>query len=134
MSDTFQIQINLDSFNAKMGAMAAAAGSAAARRALTSGAMIILNDAKRDAPWKSGTLKRSLHIEPDPDHRGGVAVLIGTNVPYAARLEFGFVGADSLGRIYNQAARPYLRPAMDNNREAVVQEVGRALVILLEAA
>lgn len=30
---------------------------------------------------------------------------------YAARIEFGFVGADSLGRVYNQAGRYYVTTA-----------------------
>jgi len=37
---------------------------------------------------------------------------VGTDVPYAARLEFGFFGADRRGRNFNQAARPFLRPAL----------------------
>jgi len=39
------------------------------------------------------------------------AVVVGTNLVYARRVEFGFVGKDKLGRRYNQAARPYLYPA-----------------------
>lgn len=35
----------------------------------------------------------------------------GTNLEYARRIEFGFVGKDILGRTYNQAAKPYLYPA-----------------------
>lgn len=31
---------------------------------------------------------------------------------YSRRLEFGFVGTDSLGRNYNQAPRPHLRAVM----------------------
>lgn len=32
--------------------------------------------------------------------------------PYAARLEYGFVGADSLGRTYNQPPRAFVRTTM----------------------
>lgn len=32
----------------------------------------------------------------------GDRINIGTNVVYARRIEYGFVGADSLGRVYNQ--------------------------------
>ena len=41
-----------------------------------------------------------------------VDLRIFTNVPYSRRLEFGFVGRDSLGRNYNQGPRPYWRVAM----------------------
>jgi len=37
---------------------------------------------------------------------------VGTNVVYARRIEFGFKGDDSLGRTYNQAAYPFLKPAL----------------------
>ncbi|MFB7742492.1 HK97 gp10 family phage protein [Streptomyces sp. NPDC056132] len=37
---------------------------------------------------------------------------VGTNKPQARRLEFGFVGADSLGRIYNQRPYPHVGPSV----------------------
>lgn len=40
---------------------------------------------------------------------------VGTNVPYARRLELGFFGTDSRGRNINQGARPFLRPALAEN-------------------
>ncbi len=72
------------------------------------------NDVKAIAPYKTGTYRRSIHVEMSTEGLHPVA-LIGTNVPYGRRLEFGFVGADSLGRIYNQAPRPHWRPAWDSN-------------------
>lgn len=38
---------------------------------------------------------------------------VGTDLVYGWRLEAGFVGADSLGRHYNQAPRPHWGPAAD---------------------
>lgn len=46
-----------------------------------------------------------------PVERISHAVVVGTNVVYARRVELGFVGLDKLGRNYNQAAKPYLYPA-----------------------
>ncbi len=46
--------------------------------------------------------------------------VVGSNVEYARRLELGFVGADSLGRIYNQLPRPYLRPALHKNEKKIL--------------
>ncbi|MFD7995513.1 HK97 gp10 family phage protein [Streptomyces mexicanus] len=37
---------------------------------------------------------------------------LGTDLPYGRRLEFGFVGADSLGRVYNQPPFPHVQPAL----------------------
>jgi hypothetical protein len=45
---------------------------------------------------------------------GGVVAAVGTNKPQGRRLEFGFVGADSLGRVYNQPAFPHVGPAVDD--------------------
>jgi len=38
---------------------------------------------------------------------------VGTNLPQGRRLEFGFHGADSLGRVYNQQPYPHFGPALD---------------------
>jgi len=54
-------------------------------------------------------------------------VYIGTDVIYARRLEYGFVNPDALGRVYHQPARPYLRPAMEENREAVMEEIRKVI-------
>jgi len=50
---------------------------------------------------------------PHPQPTGNVIANVGPSVEYAARIEFGFVGEDSLGRRYNQAAHPYLTPAVE---------------------
>ncbi len=42
--------------------------------------------------------------------------LVGTNVKYARRLEYGFVGTDAKGRTVHQEPRPFLRPAIPKNR------------------
>ena len=121
------------------------------KAALTAGALLVANDAKSRAPYLSGTLRRSIHVggktklTPDfaaggevvftdigdsPDPR---AVKVGTNVPYAARLEYGFTGEDALGRNFNQPAQPYLRPAVSSQRKAVVAEVRRVLLKFLRS-
>lgn len=49
---------------------------------------------------------------------------VGSNVVYARRLELGFFGVDSAGRHVSQAPRPYLRPAIENNRSALTKILG----------
>ena len=62
-----------------------------------------------------GDLQRSIQVDtrqatgPKPLCRVGPDNRI---VPYAARLEFGFVGTDKKGRTINQPARPYMRRAL----------------------
>ena len=63
----------------------------------------------------TGDLQRSIQVDdrqatgPRPLARVGPDNRI---VPYAARLEFGFVGTDKKGRTINQPARPYMRRAL----------------------
>ena len=52
---------------------------------------------------------------------------VQANTEYAMRLEYGFVGEDSLGRSYDQAPRPFLRPALVNQRDAIVNNLVVAL-------
>lgn len=42
----------------------------------------------------------------------GAWCTIGTMAPQGRRLEFGFVGPDSLGRVYNQPPFPHAGPAV----------------------
>jgi hypothetical protein len=76
------------------------------------------NDVQAIAPYDTGTLRRSIHVE----EVSSDMMLVGTDLPYARRLEYGFYqgdgftgGVDKLGRKYHQLPRPYFRPPMDNN-------------------
>jgi HK97 gp10 family phage protein len=84
------------------------------------------NDVQEGAPYKTGTLRRSIHVEPVTSSK----MLVGTDLPYARRLEYGFIGPDKLGRVYNQAPRPYFRPPLDTNwqkyQKIYLEALGRA--------
>lgn len=53
-----------------------------------------------------------------------VVGIVGSNMKYARRLELGFVGRDSRGRLYAQAPRPYLRRAISENRDRLRKILG----------
>lgn len=144
-NDPVRIEVvNLDEWKEKLKRLDVAVSERAVVRALTAGAEIIQNDAKRRAPYKTGTLKRSIHIE----QGDGMEVLIGTDAPYAAIQEFGgtitpkkakmlafeIKGELVFAHSVTIPARPYLRPAFDENKDAAIKEVGEALAQLLEAA
>lgn len=79
------------------------------QRALAAGALVVQNDAKVRAPYRTGTLRRSIHIGgfedlasdyqatpgrapgvPGPEGAGAqVAVYVGTDLEYAAQREYG---------------------------------------------
>lgn len=54
-------------------------------------------------------------------------VKVGSNVVYAARVEFGFSGQDSLGRTYNQPGTPFLRGALASNKKKILKIVEMAV-------
>lgn len=95
--------------------------------AAKAGGLVIQNAAKQKAPVLSGTLRRSIHLEVVEQRDGLAVVEVGTDIEYAARVEFGFDDVDSLGRDYNQPAQPYLRPAVDDHGDEARREVVAAL-------
>jgi hypothetical protein len=46
----------------------------------------------------------------------GMSSVVSTNKPQARRLEWGFYGPDSLGRVYHQPPFPHVGPAFDAGR------------------
>lgn len=93
--------------------------------------MMLVDEAKALVPVDTGNLRDHIHSEliEASDTRITVKVTPAYDEPnpwgfepaYARRIEYGFVGRDSLGRNYNQAAQPYMRPAWDAKQEAARQ-------------
>ena len=118
--------------------------------ALVAGAFPVSNEAKILANYLTGNLRRSIHIATKtaditkPERKSGgsesgiqsarevqkiadklkskgkAEVLIGTNVDYAAPQEF--------------LHKPYLRPALDNNKDEVEAEMQRAVQMVIAKA
>jgi len=123
-----------DALRAKFHKMSYAVKGQSLVRAAHAGALPIANDAKAHAPVLTGTLRRSIHTIAEHVGANQASVDIGTDVVYAARIEFGFVGADSLGRNYHQGARPYLRPALESGRGPAEREMADTMTALIMAA
>lgn len=78
----------------------------------------------------TGDYRRSWQNE----YRGGggtYSSTTGTNAVQGRRLEYGFNGVDSIGRVYNQPPYPHARPAFDeiapmfeNDVRSMLAEVG----------
>lgn len=56
---------------------------------------------------------------------GVLGVRKGPADDYAIRLEKGFVGRDSLGRVYNQKPRPYLVPTLTQHGPTILNIIRR---------
>ncbi len=123
----------------QLAGLSRAARGEALKHALISGALLLRNDAKGRAPYRTGNLRRSLHVGGEGVEAGTTGtdiggqvvgpdyaeVVVGTNVEYAIFLELG---------TSRMAARPYLRPAVDAQRGAVAREIADALRDLLRRA
>jgi HK97 gp10 family phage protein len=94
------------------------------------GALIVQNAAKDNAPYRSGDLRRSIHMEVTDKSSSSVTVIVGTDKVYAAAQEFGWPeGYPGLRGSYE--GHPYLRPAFDENADAAREEVARVIEVLI---
>lgn len=78
----------------------------AKKRALEKVGMFVETEAKKLAPVDTGRLRNSITHEQEDEN----TEIIGSNVEYAS---FVCLGTSKMG------ARPYLRPAIDNNRDKI---------------
>lgn len=100
--------------------------SIASRSALVEIASELEKAAKQNASGRpgpnvvTGTLRRSIKHDPvTPWGLGGWQTKVGPTAVYGRRIELGFSGADSLGRVYKQPPYPYFTPAF----HAVVRRI-----------
>jgi hypothetical protein len=63
----------------------------------------------------------------------GWGTTVGSNAPQARRLELGFHGADSLGRVYAQEPLPHFAPAIQRLQVEFPQAVAQATLDALES-
>lgn len=56
--------------------------------------------------------------------RNEIRGVVYTTSKKGRRLELGFAGRDSLGRLYNMRPRPYLRPGFRNSQSRVQKILG----------
>jgi len=142
MSDAMQVDVSVQMKEA-LGKLDKSTVERLVTEALVSGGLLIANQAKDNAAWKTGSMRRSIHVagnakktdDFDPagdlekynvkysemEAPGSLRAIIGTNItdpPYPAFIEFG---------TSKMPARPFLGPAMDSERDAVLKEVGEAL-------
>jgi len=121
-------------------------------RALMAGGLIIVNAGKENIQAQglvlTSTLMRSVDQELTEVSRDRAVDEIGTNLPYAAIHEFGGTivpvnaqflrfeidGVVIFTKSVEIPARPYLRPAFDENIDAAMAEVVATLRILLREA
>ncbi len=74
----------------------------------------------------TGDYRRSWFVErwETSDERGYV---VGTLKPQGPRLEYGFVGTDALGRVYDQAPLPHVGPSVAEVQPGYLERIRRLL-------
>jgi hypothetical protein len=97
-------------------------------------ASIFETEAKELVPVKTGALRDSIQTETIVDDPENQQLSIAPHTPYAARVEFGFVGVDSLGRRYHQIPEPYMRPVFDALRDEASQVIKDSIFEQMDAA
>lgn len=70
----------------------------------------------------TGNLINSIQVgEIDEEN---LSVKVRTDVVYAPRVEFGFIGRDKLGRYYNQAPKSFMRATIYERNDKLVRLFG----------
>lgn len=67
---------------------------------------------------QTGAYRDSWYVVADGNQR-----IVTTDAPQARRLELGFSGVDSLGRVYDQPPFPHVRPAADAIETTYVRDM-----------
>ena len=75
-----------------------------------------------------GLLKNSIKVD-FSETQDVIKSTVGVrkNVPYAMRLEFGFIGRDVRGRMYHQAPRPFFKVTYEHNRQRMIDIMQRGV-------
>ncbi len=114
------------------------------KESVSEAAQLFVDEAQLLVPVDTGHLRDSIHAEllEASDTRAVIAVTPAYEEPnewgfepaYARRIEYGFQGPDALGRVYHQAAQPYMRPAFDSKQDEARQVIKDGIVGALDDA
>jgi len=109
----------------------------ALKSSVASAAQMFEAEAKDLVHVVTGNLQEHIHTESVTDEAMTQVLMVtpiveasnkyGFDPAYARRLEFGFIGTDSLGRHYHQPAFPYMRPARDNKQDAAREAIASGI-------
>jgi HK97 gp10 family phage protein len=118
--------------------------------AVQAGGLVIEEQAKENAPYRTGTLRRSIGTTVTGSSlKAEARVGPAANVPYAAITEFGGViepknaprlawkddqGKWHLAKRVVRKPRPFLRPAFDNRKAAALDTIRKVLAFSIERA
>lgn len=118
MSDGIKIEVTgVKELQAKLLTISTKLPSIVAQ-AVSEGAEVVENSAKSKVRVKTGNLKNSIEQKNKTQTSSKVSVDIGTDVDYAAANEYG---------TSKMSAQPFLRPALDENSNAIKTKIEAAI-------
>lgn len=131
----------------KLSAIGSAAETRAVRSGVTAGGQVILEAARQLCPKETGALERSLGKR-IVSRKGSAAAIIGPRSKYEEAQKGGAGGGEvrrpvryahlvekGHGGKVTAAAKPFLRPAIDNNRDVAESAMKTAIMgVIAEAA
>jgi HK97 gp10 family phage protein len=82
-------------------------------------ALIVERDAKLNCPVDTGRLRQSIGSRIVEGDENNIIAEVGTNVTYAPYVEYGSS---------KMAARPFLFPAYNNNKQRILKELAKAFI------
>lgn len=129
-----------DDLQKKLARLSSEAIGSALALAAKAGAEKIILSAKQKVPVRSGTLKRSIQSKIMSQTDTSIEIAIGPNTPYAARIEFGYDGKTKrrtkAGHVVyvHQKAKPYLRPAFDEQVDTARDTIKARFKTLIDKA
>lgn len=124
------------------------AARTAARQIVADGSMIIVAETQKNFSGShaagrahvggdqpnivTGNLRRSIRADPVTETSSGVfRTEIAPHMVYARRVELGFTGADSLGRVFKQRPYPFFTPGVNTAVPKIRERAARIAETLL---
>ena len=114
-------------FEAALAAMLVRVRAGAVKAALDA-SHLVESAAKSRAPVETGTLRRSIRSWLSREDMTETAYSVAPATVYARRIELGFHGPDSLGRVYNQGPHPYLKPAVHESLPGIARVIQTRMI------
>lgn len=133
----------LDSLSLKVGYLIRSARSGL-RESVPEAADLFVQEAQNLVPFRTGYLYQAIHAEQFDNEAERQTMQVapffesgnpwGFDPAYARRIEYGFVGPDSLGRTFHQPAQPYMRPAFEIHRSEAAETIKEGIYAALDDA
>lgn len=110
-----------------LGQLPAEIGEDVLQRAIRKGAALIVKEARKRVPVRSGELKKAIAVNKGKARKAG-RLFIGFRKPHSRRAHLTEFGTST------QPAQPFIRPALEKKGQAAIDAIGVALAKEIDKA